>query len=611
MLFFVCGKISLNREILIELGGIYMKRILAMVLSVAIVAAVAIGGTVAYLTDTDSATNVFTVGNVEIKLLEHQRKSTASTADGNFTVTKSTDLEDFQDKNMMPIIPDLDADGKETLLLDDLGMNKAQNYQDKIIRVQNTGSSDAWVRIFVAIPAALENTETDTRTVLHWDKGERFDVNTKGAYNTDAAASPYTTEFGAPTNAGSISVGDVEYNVYCFTRRQPLKANETTAAAVVGLYLDEMVDNNSDDGYYYLGSKTNPANRITTHGLGAKKEDGSYYPAYDFEQNVLIPVCAEAVQTTGFESADQAFTRAINGNYDPYNPWRAGNAGITVEGAVKTVADFKAALDGLPTATEDWKIVLNPYQTYDFSGVTFSNAKITKAKSITIEGNNAVITGLSQPLIGYSSEPTSVTINNLTICNVVMTNTEEKTSDEAVQLRAQSYGAFIQAVSGKTESVTLFNCHLENSKITSAQSDNSAYNGEIFGGLIGICQLKDNGKLTVSNCSVEGSTITGKSVVGGIIGNLRTNSNKHSYAEITNTTVKNCTIESTHKTRWGVGTIVGSNNDSTITATGFTEINNTLVQTGVTAPASSEYRDTYGVKGTNAHLTVNGTEVLK
>ena len=50
-----------------------MKKILAMVLSLALVATLAISGTVAYLTDDESAVNVMTVGKVNIKLqIKHQ-----------------------------------------------------------------------------------------------------------------------------------------------------------------------------------------------------------------------------------------------------------------------------------------------------------------------------------------------------------------------------------------------------------------------------------------------------------------------------------------------------------------------------------------------------------
>ncbi|MBR4411287.1 MAG: SipW-dependent-type signal peptide-containing protein [Firmicutes bacterium] len=46
------------------------KKILTLCMVVALVATAAIGGTLAYFTDTDDATNTFTVGNVQIDLTE-------------------------------------------------------------------------------------------------------------------------------------------------------------------------------------------------------------------------------------------------------------------------------------------------------------------------------------------------------------------------------------------------------------------------------------------------------------------------------------------------------------------------------------------------------------
>ena len=46
------------------------RKILAMVMALALTAALAVGGTLAYLTSHDSVTNTFTVGNVQIKLNE-------------------------------------------------------------------------------------------------------------------------------------------------------------------------------------------------------------------------------------------------------------------------------------------------------------------------------------------------------------------------------------------------------------------------------------------------------------------------------------------------------------------------------------------------------------
>ena len=46
------------------------KKILALIMVVVLAATVVVGGTMAYLTDEDSATNIFTVGNISIDLTE-------------------------------------------------------------------------------------------------------------------------------------------------------------------------------------------------------------------------------------------------------------------------------------------------------------------------------------------------------------------------------------------------------------------------------------------------------------------------------------------------------------------------------------------------------------
>lgn len=47
-----------------------IKKIVALVLAMVLVAGLSVAGTVAYLTDRDAKTNVFTVGNVDISLNE-------------------------------------------------------------------------------------------------------------------------------------------------------------------------------------------------------------------------------------------------------------------------------------------------------------------------------------------------------------------------------------------------------------------------------------------------------------------------------------------------------------------------------------------------------------
>lgn len=48
------------------------KKIMALCLVVALAAVAVIGGTMAYFTDNDSADNTFTVGGVDIALIEQQ-----------------------------------------------------------------------------------------------------------------------------------------------------------------------------------------------------------------------------------------------------------------------------------------------------------------------------------------------------------------------------------------------------------------------------------------------------------------------------------------------------------------------------------------------------------
>ena len=57
------------------------KKILSVVLAVALVASLAVGMTVAYLQDTDSDVNVMTMGNVYIKQNEQERVDTNELAD--------------------------------------------------------------------------------------------------------------------------------------------------------------------------------------------------------------------------------------------------------------------------------------------------------------------------------------------------------------------------------------------------------------------------------------------------------------------------------------------------------------------------------------------------
>lgn len=143
-----------------------LKNLLLTGLSFVLVATVAIGGTLAYLTSEDSDVNVMTLGNVKIAQHEYQRVEN----DGAYE-TKEIDgvtsyvLEDFkQGKDLLPIVGDPSKSGTDYAGWDNTVVRMTQvnsygsmqvfagkNAQDKFVTVENTGKSDAYIRTLVAI----------------------------------------------------------------------------------------------------------------------------------------------------------------------------------------------------------------------------------------------------------------------------------------------------------------------------------------------------------------------------------------------------------------------------------------------------------------------------
>lgn len=259
------------------------KTILVAAIAVMLVAALVVGGTLAYFTDTKDAKNTFTVGNVKINLIEQQRN-----ADGS----KLVDFE--KGKTLYPIVGS--AQGEK----DKWGMPVAKNYVDKIINVQNTGNSSAYVRVYVAVPTALVSSEGAADNILHSNFGNRFDYTGKGSYNTPGDSTTWNPDYlnwdySAPEF--TTQIGDVKYTVTTYTYKEALAPNAMPGTPCeVGYYLDSRVD--YADGHYTFGG-----NEIT---------------GYDLSKGVTIPVFAIGVQAAGFDNAAAAFDAAFGANY---NPW--------------------------------------------------------------------------------------------------------------------------------------------------------------------------------------------------------------------------------------------------------------------------------------------------
>ena len=142
-----------------------------LILSIVLSVAIAAGGTMAYLQDTDEDVNVMTLGKVEIRQHEYER---VQNADGTYATIETESgigykLKDFsQDKPLFPAVGDYRVMDDTLVYFDQLGENaggeagvagQLENVQDKFVVVENTGKSDAYVRTLFAFEGTDALTE--------------------------------------------------------------------------------------------------------------------------------------------------------------------------------------------------------------------------------------------------------------------------------------------------------------------------------------------------------------------------------------------------------------------------------------------------------------------
>lgn len=209
------------------------KKLIATSLVVAMLAIAVIGGSLAYFTDNDSATNTFTVGNVKIDLLESTlHRENAGVPNGSTSKSELwSDVEmlgtpdsKYKAGNVCYTDEQIIANAKNYLavLAENNKLNPGESYH-KMPYVLNTGKNDAYVRIRVMIPTELDtailNSSMYTSTAML--KGE-FTMETKAGY----------------------TYGGKSYTAYEFTRVEPLAPNEMTYWNVWGtVHMDADVTN--------------------------------------------------------------------------------------------------------------------------------------------------------------------------------------------------------------------------------------------------------------------------------------------------------------------------------------------------------------------------------
>ena len=250
------------------------KKILAFAMVFALAAVAVVGGSLAYFTDEDETENTFAVGNVNISMIEQQRNEQTTDMLSPY-VDGSTLIPVVENEKESPVITNGDNDETNDVALPSEA-NYA-NYIDKIVRVSNTGKSQAYVRAFIAIPSSIDAFTLDGG--LHLSLGE-------------------SKSWEDLIPAGTATINSIKYNVYSRINSEVVESWTTTAPAYSGIYLDKDVDADENGNLIING---NTVGRST----------------YTVEGKVVIPVFAQAIQVAGFDTADEAF--AASGLTS--NPW--------------------------------------------------------------------------------------------------------------------------------------------------------------------------------------------------------------------------------------------------------------------------------------------------
>lgn len=245
------------------------KKVVASTAAVLGIAAIVAGGTIAYFTDKDTATNTFTVGNVDITLKE-------TDFDGNNIVSS----------NVGQLMP---GSAKTTAV--------AKNAS---VKVEN-GSSDSYVWVELLIPAPLYQSKTETNennNALHVNQFLDYLTKYDGQRSSNKNAEHMRTVGGYTPDwqwsilkyIDQVTVTDeqtgatTEYARLRTTHKDVVVATQTTSPAINQFYMD-------DDVYY---DKTNDVYMIPADG---KATTTTSWVPYDGKWEVIVN--AYAIQAAG------------------------------------------------------------------------------------------------------------------------------------------------------------------------------------------------------------------------------------------------------------------------------------------------------------------------
>ncbi|MBQ8149475.1 MAG: hypothetical protein IJ041_03080 [Clostridia bacterium] len=474
------------------------KRTLTMIVAMVAALLIATTGTLAYLTDTDGAVNVMTIGNVDIEQIEEQRPEIGS-----------TELEEFEQfKPLLPAVHDTNGDNKiawapesEWPVPEDytgdhpeaykVFNNNITNVQDKFVNVENTGKNDAYVR-----------------TIIAYEWPEELDDLIHISINDIPGVV-------AAEEVGFVELDGVRYMVYGFVYDEALAPGEETIPSLKQIFL----------------------NKATT------SEDVAL-----FGENFEVLALSQAVQADGFDNAQEALDEA-------FYPLSADEEQL-IEDLETLLAEEYPVEGEVKLPTTSWKDNADTswYNTTDTT-FTLSTAEELAGLAEIVNGGN----GLNDKTIklgadidlgdnlwtpvgqtGSSYGATSYFQGNFdgqghTISNLFITETNDGehyaagmfgfldagsknntignfTIDGAVVNGHHWTGAAVGYLTGTLENVTV-----KNAKITCTHA-----NGDACGDKAGVvCGTVNGDEGTMKNCVAENSTVTAGRDAGQVVGAAR------------------------------------------------------------------------------------------
>ena len=262
------------------------KKITAICLCVALLAIAIVGATLAYFTDTKAATNTFTVGNVKINLIESKFHREGNDNSGDTSIPDPTQtasgMKYVADGSKAFTDDEIKADAK-TYATDYLAVKGANMVPGRGVAkcpyVVNTGANDAYVRIRVMVPSAANNDFVAVKDggviTNQWCTTSML----CGEFQSGATA-------GYPVITKGVEKDGVKYDVYTFTRTEPLKAGAMTEWNV----------------WNFIG-----INKDATSADIQKAANAGAITATDKTMSLNVLVEADAIQAEGFADAAAAW----------------------------------------------------------------------------------------------------------------------------------------------------------------------------------------------------------------------------------------------------------------------------------------------------------------